>query len=849
MNIQKNPRLIAIALALMLTTGIGLLPAINFAKAANFYAYITVSPNPIGVGQQVLVEFGIIMPTVDPYYYSGWMLTITSPSGTNQTLGPYTSDASGGTHALFTPSAVGTWRFQAYYPGGNLTYPAKPPFPQSSFIVPPESTQQVTLTVQQQQLSYLPTAPLPTDYWQWPVYSDNYLWYSISGNWLMSGYDTVRIRTGAVSGVYDPYTTAPTSAHILWTQPWILGGVAGGTAGVNSYYTGSNYREEVTPPIIINGRIYYNQVDPPGYGFYCVDLYTGKTIWFQNQTFLSGTNQVVGGSAAQLTLGQVLITDTENQNGAVPYLWSISGTTWARYDAFSGNLLNTIVNATAASSSTPPTPQIFGPNGELLVYYFDLPSQTLALWNSTRVVTGLYSQTQALGLSWKTGIQWNVTVPTCPNEAVNIGTATWDPKNPTMLILTNQTQGNPLTAGAFTDIAYSTTDGHMLWTQTRNTGGDTWELLLYSSRAMGDGMYTIYRKETRQIYAYNATTGNQMWVSDILPNVWDQFATGLMFAYGNIYMTSYSGILYCFNEATGKIIWTWSDNSANPSNLETPYGDYPFYAAMVAANGMIFLHNQEHTENSPLYRGEAVYAVNANNGTLAWMMNGQYKEVTIAGGNIVSPCLNDGQIYTFGKGPTKTTVSTVQTAVPKGQTVIITGTVTDQSPGQPNTPCISDASMEAWMEYVHQQQPMPNNATGVSVTITTFDPNNNTYLVGTTTSDTGGGFGLAWTPPVPGLYRIIATFKGTNSYGSSYATTYLYVNSAPAAQTTSQTSATNTASASQQIQTLNPSISTAQTQNQASTATILTNLMLIAIAAAIVIIVIAAALVLRKRTK
>ena len=73
-------------------------------------------------------------------------------------------------------------------------------------------------------------------------------------------------------------------------------GLTKGYGGIQTYYTGASYREEVTPPIIINGRLYYNQMEPPAYGFYCINLYNGQQIWFQNQTFLSSTGTIVQGT-------------------------------------------------------------------------------------------------------------------------------------------------------------------------------------------------------------------------------------------------------------------------------------------------------------------------------------------------------------------------------------------------------------------------------------------------------------------------------------------------------------------------------------------------------------------------
>jgi hypothetical protein len=51
--------------------------------------------------------------------------------------------------------------------------------------------------------------------------------------------------------------------------------------------------------------------------------------------------------------------------------------------------------------------------------------------------------------------------------------------------------------------------------------------------------------------------------------------------------------------------------------------------------------------------------------------------------------------------------------------------------------------------------------------------------IGRTTSDTNGAFGCVVDPPVPGKYKIIATFEGSESYFSSTASTYLWVEEAP----------------------------------------------------------------------
>jgi hypothetical protein len=84
------------------------------------------------------------------------------------------------------------------------------------------------------------------------------------------------------------------------------------------------------------------------------------------------------------------------------------------------------------------------------------------------------------------------------------------------------------------------------------------------------------------------------------------------------------------------------------------------------------------------------------------------------------------------------------------------------------------------MEYVYMQKPKPTNVTGVEVVISVLDPNNNYYEVARTTSDASGYFGCTFEPLVPGFYKIIATFEGSESYWGSSAETFLNVEEAPA---------------------------------------------------------------------
>ena len=139
----------------------------------------------------------------------------------------------------------------------------------------------------------------------------------------------------------------------------------------------------------------------------------------------------------------------------------------------------------------------------------------------------------------------------------------------------------------------------------------------------------------------------------------------------------------------------------------------------------------------------------------------------------------DNQIYAYGKGPSQITVNAPSVGVTTATPITITGTITDIAAGSkqaavalnyPNgLPCVSDASMSPWMESVYMQQPLPNNVTGVPVTISVVDANGNYRSIGTATSNVYGTYSLTWTPDISGDFTVIANFAGTQSYYPSSA--------------------------------------------------------------------------------
>ena len=108
----------------------------------------------------------------------------------------------------------------------------------------------------------------------------------------------------------------------------------------------------------------------------------------------------------------------------------------------------------------------------------------------------------------------------------------------------------------------------------------------------------------------------------------------------------------------------------------------------------------------------------------------------------------------------------------------------DQSPAQPDTPYIFEESMTKYMVHLHMQHTIDGywhnlTVTGVPVTLLAIDTSGNVIDIGTATSDMSGNYQMEWTPSTESLYKITATFAGSNSYGSSWAETGLSVGPAP----------------------------------------------------------------------
>jgi hypothetical protein len=260
-----------------------------------------------------------------------------------------------------------------------------------------------------------------------------------------------------------------------------------------------------------------------------------------------------------------------------------------------------------------------------------------------------------------------------------------------------------------------------------------------------------------------------------------------------IFRESMDGI-YAYSWDDGSIVWKYESDAK--AVYETPYTAenaktvMPFYSFGVGgiiADGKFFTWNYEHTESWPVTRGWSIHAIDVFTGEAVWDMMGCTTPSAVADGYLIGGNRYDGYVYCYGKGESETTVSAPDVAVPVGTSMTIKGTVLDLSPAQPGTPCVSVESMDTQMEYLHMQMPIgglwgDELIEGVPVTLSAI-ANDGTYVdLGVAVTDGySGTFGLSWTPTAQGTYKIIASFEGDASYGSSSATTWVTVGPASTA--------------------------------------------------------------------
>ncbi|MCZ2808393.1 MAG: PQQ-binding-like beta-propeller repeat protein [Candidatus Bathyarchaeota archaeon] len=816
-KINVKSKLSTIALLLVMTT-LFALPITSTAAQTEVtsYAYLLAIPNPVGVHQTTYITLWVDAPLPDANVDNDirrhdYKLTITKPDATTETKEwPVVHDTTNLAFSAFTPDQVGDYTLQFDYPGQTYTWDESSLQREWTGTVFTPASRTKTLTVTADPLpDPISSYPLPSEYWTRPIEGQNPDWYTITSHWLAGNYlGSHQVFRGFE--LWQKDGIAPESSHIMWTKPIEYGGVVGGTATQvdgTTYYSGGSYEGRFNNAIIMHGILYYPAPlghSGSGGGYAAVDLRTGEELWFRGD--LGGLTET--GYFSPIAKGQLYNFEDINQHGVVGgVLWQTIGSTWNAYDGFTGQWMYNLTNVPSGT-------EVYTDSGEIVRYVMDADAGWLALWNFSAAVDTRRSASGSNYHQWRpsgksidtsTAYSWNVSIPDLPGNsnpaivAVLPGDVILGRSSAVQPSVFRMPRGtpDPYTVWAISDRPENR--GELLWLKNYPAPANTLSLQLGPVDPV-NRVWTMNEVETFQWRGYSLNDGSPLWGPTTTEFRDVQYFGGgegagqrAVTAYGNLYVAGYAGEVFCYSTTDGELVWKYNNTD---SGLQTPWGMMPIFIAAIA-DGKVYLFNNEHSPNAPLYKGYSIYCIDAENGNEIYKMLGWAGQTggrglstsLLADGFLVYYSYYDNQIYCVGKGPSKTTVTVQNDVIAKGESILIKGMVTDTSSGTtqeeqaarfPNgVPAVADESMSGWMEYVYMQKPCPEMVTGVQVKLTAFDSNGGMEDIGTVTSDGSGVFTKMWTPENEGEYRIVAIFEGSKSYWTSYAETAIGVGPAP----------------------------------------------------------------------
>ncbi len=749
----------------------------NAATGAKTYPFVEAVPNPVGVNQATLVNFGLLnYLMVDG---DGWnvTLTITDPSGHVTTVDKKTW-STGTVGYSFVPKTNGTYILKCSFKESwyNSTYVGfMGPSSISQYMASSETDPYELIATNEPTPTY-PGHSLPSEYWSRPIDPQLREWWSVSGSWV-----------AAPDNLFAPYNDAPESAHILWTRPIgdTMGGLIGGDSEVG-YQNGDAYEGKWSGSVIISGILYYNKYTTSFYStspkqeVVAVDLHTGQTLWSK----VLDTN-------GRIATGQILKWDCLNNRGGFSYLWVSSGSSMYAFEALTGDWLYNFTNVPGSSAYGGAT-TYYGPNGELLKYF--VQGGRLLRWNSSYVVN---QGKTGMAESWGSQIQG--TSFDAAKYDLNVSISGSIPSTSILQVY----PGDRVIGGNYT-VGAASGNGVTLWGLSLVPGSEgtvlfsktwaapaSWANLAgtmqsyFTAYSQEDYVGVFWAKEERINYGFSLKTGDLLWSTEAenYADAWtDSPADERNIAYNKLYSASCAGTVYCYDITNGETLWTYN---AKDKYTESYISGNWWLIMTFISDDKVYLGHMEHSALEPKPRGAPFICLNATDGTLIWEIDGAFRQTRWGGRAIIGDSIiatqdtYDQRIYAIGKGPSAMTITAPDAGVTAGSAVMIRGTVTDVSPGTtdssiamrfPNgVPAVSDASQSDWMLYVYKQFEQPTDATGVPVSIDAVDPNGNYVHLGDTTSDSSGRFHLSFSPDKSGDYIIYATFGGSAAYYSSFA--------------------------------------------------------------------------------
>ncbi len=784
-------------------------------------AVISFRPNPIGLGQALLINVWI-NPALNTNrgFLSGQTgchkVTLTKPDETQEVLTMRSTFSDTASYVEYTVDQAGEWKIKfeflgTYFPAGRyyngyLVENSSGSYIESAYYKP-SSTDEYTFTVQNEMVLSWPPSPLPTDYWTRPVHYAHREWWPILGNWPTTGYqgdyfgvlwDQYYPDTNpkwSSNYLFHPWVQGPASAHVVWKRE-IGGSVQGGIIGAYGTQEGQMVDPGV-PSIVYGGRCYQTIQKAVGttsvYFLQCYDLRTGEIYW-ENE---APSTQTVVSMFGMTFISTVVV--------APQYVSYITPSVSTRYsEVLAGGTHNVELVGITGDRLYKWHPYTGAITGNYSIeplsggtYYNQLDGYVLSIQNignmtnpnyrlinwttagSSSTLSGrIMSNTSYARSSLPSYIDWNEGIGVVTNMPTPDGIGAW--------------------YGLSVDV-FDLYTGELLRTITSNHPDTSYSPL---ATCVDHGKVAVIT-QGGAVKAWDLRTGQVAWTFE-MDYPWGSTGFGVYgvaSAYGLFFRPSYDG-LYAIDWETGEL--AWKSSRYTRAAFESPYTDViggsevnPGMTNVRIADGKVYIYDGEHSPDQPRDRGWSLWCFNATTGEYLWDIAifgstafGQEPSTgPIVDGYMLFPSTLGIQ-YVFGKGKSATTVSAPLTAITQGESVILTGTVLDLSPAQPGTPCVSQGSMRTQMEYLHFQFPIGgiwNNETitGVSVSLDVCDPNGNyQHIDDVVTEGYSGTFGYTWTPDLVGQYTVTATFCGDDSYGSSSATTYVSVVEAPAATPT-----------------------------------------------------------------
>jgi outer membrane protein assembly factor BamB len=770
----------------------------------NVLARLAFTPNPVGVNQIFTINLWTTPPPSAERFRKDYRVVITKPDGQQNTVLIDSYVADGTAWFPYLADQVGDWTLQFFAPGQfnpagyyNDGEWQTTEFPGSMYYdsdyYPPCNTPEQTLTVQEEFVYSWPLIDLPTDYWTRPISMEHREWAQIAGNYPWE-YAEIWSEYSGDADWYGPYCTAPNTSHVVWKKQDDVAGIIGGEAGVYG-----DLGSVSTPNVIYMGRC-YDTYTVPGVGSVagCYDLRTGE-IYYEIPTSEGGVtpikiaytkpadNAVPGAGAARPITATLIGVDSTSNPTELYHINPWDGTVRTfdltseggpgRIIAFRGSWFLSVRDSSDSVVD---------------------PYMMSHFWNRTSIQdngypTYLYNWSCiSTSRNFEDRLTSNITYRLCPsfrgsaypesskwNWYGRMGTADLDTG---YTVITRRFFDNAVWGGE--NIGVSLISGEVLWERF-------YENAPYSPRTtVADEGVAVICFNQGEVIGLDMATGNIKWsfTGNSYPfgGFWgyDEAA-----AYGMAYFWSYDGV-QAYDLQNGGLVWHYNDFAVP---FETTYTGstgkeaYSFNGNGIVADGKVYTRNSEHTATAPYTRGWSLHCIDAYTGEGIWKIGAPMNPSAAADGYLTAGNSYDGYMYVFGKGESELTVSAPMVGVAKGSPMMITGSVLDMSPAQAGTACVSVDSMDTQMDYIHVKRPIDglyHNETinGVPVTLTAIGEDGSYVEIGTTTSDGYyGNFGMEWTPENEGVYEIIASFDGSDAYGSSVAATKVVVGPAAAA--------------------------------------------------------------------